>query len=149
MRRRVPLVDLDALGMFFLAHANAGRLRQMFGPEWEPVALEAWEAHGAAITGRWIADAPCSRPSLWWALNAEEERPIVHPAPPHIEAVWREQHMLFGRLVCSILHGHGSPGQLVPWLEPERSFLERHDLLTSSERTSYRRQPAVFGDDHE
>lgn len=74
------------------------------------------------------------RPPPWWALDAPGERSIINPAPPHVEAVWRRESTLFGLLVASVLHPHGPAGQLVPWLEPERSFLARHGPLIDADR---------------
>jgi hypothetical protein len=142
-RRTARVADLDVWSKFMLTHGDARQLRYAFGPDWQEIVPEAWACHGSALVAEWVALRPGSRPPLWWVWDAPGERPVINPAPAAVEAVWREQYMLFGRVVASILHGYGTPGRLVPWLEPEWSFLERHGLLTDVERRPLPRRVAA------
>jgi hypothetical protein len=124
-------VDLDPLARFFLAYADPWQMLRIFGAEWESIVPEAWACHGESIVAEWIARRPCSRPRLWWALDAPDGRPILNPAPAAVEAGWREQYELFGRPCADIWHGHGQPsGVLVEWLESQERYLKKMGLLT-------------------
>lgn len=133
--RRQRAEALDPWQEFVLLHAVPHLLESAFGPDWEEATEAAWEAHGGRLTSEWIARHPGTRPPLWWALDAPGERPIINPAPPDVEARWRGEKTLFGVLHADILHGHGAPaGELVPWQEPEASYLSRLGPLTDAER---------------
>ena len=113
---------------------DAFPLASTFGPDWQEIAVNAWEVHGERLTAQWIGKHPGTRPALWWALDHGEERPVVNAAPEEQEALWRKMHTMFDVCHADILHGHGAaPGELLPWLEPQRDYLARHGLLTAAE----------------
>jgi hypothetical protein len=95
---------------------------------------EGWEQHRETLLAEYIAENPGMRPWPWWIFEHCQERPIINPAPPAVEAQFRKHGTIFGFLIANISHGHGaSGGGLVPWLEPETDYLERMGLLTDSE----------------
>jgi hypothetical protein len=95
---------------------------------------EAWEAHGPDLLEEYIAKSPGRRPWPWWVFTHGQERPIVNPVPPAVEAQFRADNVIFGYLHSSIEHGHGANGRgLVPWQEHQTDYLERHGLLTVAE----------------
>ena len=51
-----------------------------------------WTQHKAAILKAWISDRPGTRPSIWWRLDAPEERP-----PGESETAFLRRHRLLTR----------------------------------------------------
>jgi hypothetical protein len=95
---------------------------------------EAWEMHGETLLSEYIAESPGRRPWPWWCFTYGQERPIINPVPPDVDAQFRAENTIFGYLHSSIEHGYGANGRgLVPWQEHETDYLERHGLLSDSE----------------
>ena len=57
-----------------------------------PEYCQPWVEHREAILSAWIADRPGTRPSIWWRLDAPEERP-----PGESEAAFLKRHRLLLR----------------------------------------------------
>lgn len=102
----------------------------------------AWEHFRAELLADWIRERPGTRPRPWWKFDAPAER----------EYFGTEVKWTFGngtpkekRLPLT-----GAPqgwyGILVPAIEAEARFLERHDLLTAEERQALERNDEH--DDH-
>jgi hypothetical protein len=94
---------------------------------------KVWEQTKAELLPEWIAKHPGTRPLPWWLFDHKKERPVLHPMASQTEAVVRKQHTYLGMLHTSILHGHGSGGEMWPFQEPEEEYLERLGLLSDSE----------------
>jgi hypothetical protein len=145
------VADVDA---FDKTHILRGRPVIKIGgiPELisEPkVWASVWHQSKAELLFEWITKHPGTRPLPWWLFDHKKERPVIHPMAPETEAIVRKQQTYLGLLHTSILHGHGSGGEMWPFQEPEEDYLERLGLLTGSERAALEADNDLDDDDTE
>jgi hypothetical protein len=120
---------------------------------WEAFQLEGdgcrhlWELHRGLILDEWISNRPCSRPSCWWQFDA----PRWHN-PKDMDCFWygklseprqrisgtgslhRAFVPLFDKGIPQLWDAKSLDAGDPLFFESEAAFLQRHDLLTDTEK---------------
>lgn len=96
--------------------------------------------HKKEILSEWVKNCPCTRPFVFW-LFAEEHRREINGK----EIEWRGKALDRGGLpkYWDISWDPADP----PCFESEAAYLERHGLLTATEKRHLEQYPDLMGAD--
>lgn len=136
-RHRAP--DLQSSGVYFLYHGQdffsqwwCHRENAWRSSDHEAQARALWEEWREVMLRDWIAHYPGTRPHAWWTWDAPEPRKLLEGEWSFHDA-WPDT--LREKFKSPRHFGTCSPTALInPAWETEYAFLQRHKLLTSSER---------------
>ena len=111
----------------------------VFLMERRPAMKEAWNSYRGQVLTDWIKKNPCSRPSAFWSFDATEPR---------------KQNSGSGDGICEgmAIDADGLPKYWQfnwdtsdpPIFESEAAYLERHGLLTLTEKTYLKKHPRLL-----
>ena len=128
----------------------------------------AWESVKTELIRDWISEKPCSRPWLWWDFDAPREtlkcyisrnvkeaqrRRLGGTGTADFEILAYEPQFSFGIPASWIskreediynLRGVAIDPENPPCYESEATFLDRHGLLTESEKRYLAKHPEVL-----
>ena len=115
----------------------------VFLMELTPKMRTTWDSCRAEIMGEWIQRNPCSRPWAFWKLDSEPRQRLGGTGTPSYEVLAYSRRFERGLPAGWIskrdediynLKGVAINPEDPPYFESEATFLDRHGLLTESEK---------------